>query len=91
MDQEALPDVDVPPQMHPAQAAGLVEMGVGSLEAFPALAHQPQPAGSPDPPPIGVHGGAGGALASSASPGARLRHVAAQPQVRRTTSVSLLW
>ena len=40
--QEALADVGVPPQMHPAQAPGLVEMGVGSLEAFAALA---QPTG----------------------------------------------
>ena len=50
VDEEALPDVGVPPQMHPAQAPGLVEMGVGSLEALAVVAEQALTAGPPDPP-----------------------------------------
>ena len=80
--QEALPDVGVPPQMYPAQAPGLVEMGVGSFEPFAALAQQPPTAGPPDPPPVRIHGVTGGVLAAPASPATvRIRHVAAQPQV----------
>ena len=52
----------VPPQMHPAHPPGLVEMGVGSLEAFAALAQQSPSAGPPDPPAIGIHGVAGSEL-----------------------------
>ena len=37
--------------MHAAQAPGLVEMGVGSLEALAALAEQALTAGTPDPLP----------------------------------------
>lgn len=44
--QEALPDVGVSPQMYPAHAPGLVEMGVGSFEPLAALAQQPPPAGA---------------------------------------------
>ena len=80
--QEALPDVRVPPEMYPAHAPGLVEMGVGSFEAFAALAQQPSSTGPPDSPPVGIHGVTGGELAAPASPAAiRLRDVTAQPQV----------
>ena len=92
VNQEALADVGVPPQMHAAQPPGLVEMGVGSLEPLAALAQQPPSAGPPDPPPVGIHGVADGELASPASPATvRLRHVAAQPREASATIVSWLW
>ena len=82
--QEALQDVGAPSQMHPAQAPGFVEMRVGSLKKFAALAQQPQPAGPPNPPPVGIHSVARRGVSSPATPAAvGLRHVAAQPQVRQ--------
>ena len=46
VDQEALADVRVAPQMHPAQAPGFIEVGVGSLKAFSAEPLQPPRAGA---------------------------------------------
>ena len=45
VDPEALTDVGVPPQARPSQTARLVETGVGSLEAFAALANRRRPRG----------------------------------------------
>ena len=61
-----------------------VEMRVGSIEKFAALAQQSQPAGSPNPPPVGNNRVARRSVTSPATPAAvGLRHVAAQPQVRQ--------
>ena len=82
VDQEALADVGVFPQMHSSQTPGLVEVRVGSLEAFAALAQQPSAAEPPDSPPMGMHGVPVGAIAAPASPATvRLRHAAAQSQL----------
>ena len=68
--------------MHPARAPRFVEMRVGSLEKFAALAQQPPPAGPPNPSPVGIHRVARCALASPPPPAAvRLRHVAAEAQL----------
>ena len=46
-------------QMHPAHAAGVVEMRIGPFKPFAALPQQTLPAGASNPPPIGIDGGAG--------------------------------
>ncbi len=64
-------------QMHPAHAAGFVEMRIGP---FAALPQQALPAGASNPPPIGINGGAGVGLSLPVAPPAvRFRDAAAPP------------
>ena len=91
VDQKALADVGVPPQMHPTHPSGLIEVRVRSLEALATPAEQPSSTGPTGPPPVGIHGVADGELAAPATPATvRLRHVAASPRSASATIVSLL-
>ena len=81
---EALDDVGMAAQIHPAQPPGFVEMRVGAFEAFAATAQRSPAVRAPNPPPIGIHRVADLPLPPPAPPPARrLRHIAAQPEVRQ--------
>ena len=51
--QHPFEDIGVPPQMHPAHPARLVEMRNGALESFATLAQQPLPPGPSRAPLLG--------------------------------------
>ena len=56
VDEQTLEHVGVSAQMHAAQSPGFVEVGVGTLEAFPTLPQQAPAADTPNAPPVGVDG-----------------------------------
>ena len=56
VDEQTLEHVGVSAKMHAAQAPGFVEVGVGTLEAFPTLLQQAPPADAPNAPPVGADG-----------------------------------
>ena len=57
--QQSLPNVGVPAQVHPAQAAGLIEMSKGPFQAFAAKPQQPLAPRAANAPSVPVHGVAG--------------------------------
>ena len=82
VDEHTLEHVGVSAQMHAAQSPGFVEMGVGTLEPFTALAQQVLPASAPNAPPVGVDGRPRRRLSPPATPPAvRLRQVTADSQL----------
>ena len=74
--EQALQDVGMPAQMHPAQPPGLVQMRVGAFELFAPLPWQALPARPPNPP-VGHRVADRRFLFSVASTAIRLRDVTA--------------
>lgn len=77
VNQQSLQNVRVPPQVHAAQAACLVEMREGPLQAFAAKPQQSQAPRATNAPPIPIHRGTGlRRVFPVASPAIRFRDVA---------------
>ena len=84
MKENPLDDVGVSALMHPVHDAGLVERGVGALQAFAAPPEPVLPAPNRGRRPVGTHGGGRREFAPAAAPRAKgARQVAAKPEVRQ--------